>query len=94
MGKLTFNIVTPDGVIGPIDCDSVHITICDDASGKGGGSYGIRANSAKTLFALDCGEIKALLNGETIILGEGGTGFATVENNTVTAVIESFKKTE
>ena len=90
MSKLTLNIVTPNGARAPIQCDSVHLTICDDLSGKGGGSYGIRAGHAKSLLTLDQGVIRAFLSGQNVLTGKSGTGFATVERNTVTVVAESF----
>ena len=90
MGKLILNIVTPGGARDPIECDSVHLTICDDLSGKGGGSYGVRAGHAKALFSLDKGAVKALLSGQSVLTGESGMGFATVERNTVTVVTEGF----
>ena len=90
MSELILNIVTPKGAHNPIQCDSVRLTICDDLSGKGGGSYGIRAGHAKSLFPLDKGIIKAFLAGQTVLTGESDIGFATVERNIVTVVTEAF----
>ena len=93
MSKLILSIVTPNGARDPIPCDSIHLTICDDLSGKGGGSYGIRAGHAKALLTLDKGIIKAFLTGQNVLTGKNGAGFATVERNTVTVVAESFLET-
>ena len=93
MSKLVLNIVTPNGARDPIQCDSVHLTICDDISGKGGGSYGVRAGHAKSLLTLDKGIIEAFLSGQNVLTGEGDIGFATVEQNTVTVVTETFLET-
>ena len=90
MSKLVLNIVAPNGARDPIQCDSVHLTICDDLNGKGGGSCGIRAGHAKSLLTLDKGIIKAFLSGQNVLTGESDIGFATVEQNTVTVVTESF----
>ena len=90
MSKLTLKIVTPSGARAPIRCDSVHLTICDDLNGKGGGSCGIRAGHAKSLLTLDQGVIQAFLSGQTVLTGENDIGFATVEQNTVTVVTETF----
>ena len=90
MSELILNIVTPNGARDPIRCDSVHLTICDDLSGRGGGSYGVRAGHAKSLLSLDKGIIKAFLSGQNVLTGESGVGFATVERNTVTVVTETF----
>lgn len=90
MSKLILNIVTPNGARAPIQCDSVRLTICDDLSGRGGGSYGIRAGHEKSLLPLDQGVIKASLSGQNLLTGRSGAGFATVERNTVTVVTEAF----
>ena len=90
MSKLVLNIVTPNGARDPIQCDSIHLTVCDDLSGRGGGSYGIRAGHEKSLLSLDKGIIKAFLSGQNILTGENDIGFATVERNTVTVVTEAF----
>ena len=92
MSQLVLNIVTPNGARDPIRCDSVHLTICDDLSGRGGGSCGIRAGHAKSLLSLDKGIIKAFLSGQTVLAGESDVGFAAVERNTVTVVTESFSE--
>ena len=90
MSELVLKIVTPNGARDPIRCDSVHLTICDDLRGKGGGSYGIRAGHAKSLLSLDTGVVKAFLSDQIVLTGESGVGFATVERNTVTIVTEAF----
>lgn len=90
MSKLVLNIITPNGARDPIQCDSVRLTICDDLSGKGGGSYGVRAGHAKSLLTLDKGIVKAFLSGQNVLTGESDVGFATVEQNTVTVVTGSF----
>ena len=90
MSELILNIVTPNGARDPILCDSVQLTICDDLSGRGGGSYGIMAGHAKALLSLDKGVIKAFLSAQNVLTGESGAGFATVEENTVTVVTEEF----
>ena len=90
MAELVFQIVTPKKSYGPYDCDSIRLNICDGANGQGGGSCGIRKGHAKSLMTLDEGAIKGLLLGEVVISGQAGFGFATVHDNKVTAVVESF----
>ena len=90
MSKLILKIVTPSGNRDPIRCDSVHLTICDDLNGKGGGSYGIRAGHAKSLLSLDKGVIKAFLSGQNLLTGKNDIGFATVEQDAVTVVTDAF----
>ena len=90
MSKLTLTIVTPKGTRGPVSCDSIHLKICDDMNGKGGGSYGIKAGHTKSLLSLEKGVIEAFLMGEKILTGECDVGFATVNQNVVTVVVEGF----
>lgn len=93
MKGLKLKIVTPVKTYGPFDCDSVHITITDDMKGKGGGSYGLRTGELDALYALEEGKIEAYISGEKILSGKSGSGFATDEENTITAVVEYFEKT-
>ncbi len=92
MDKLTLHIVTPVGAGGRIACDSIRLTLSDDESGRGGGSYGVRPGHTKALLALGEGKIEAYLAGETVLSGVGGEGFATIEKNSVTVVTEEFRK--
>ena len=95
MGKqLILKIATPNGAHDPILCDSIRLTICDDLDGRGGGSYGIRPGHAKALLSLDQGSIKAFLSDRCVLTGHSGTGFATVEQNTVTVVTENFSEAQ
>ena len=81
-------IATPKGSISPIECDSVHLNISDDSKGKNGGNYGIRKGHVKALFSLEEGNISALLKGETVFSTKVSDGFATVENDIITVVVE------
>lgn len=94
MEALVFNIVTPKGTYGPYQCDSIRLTLCDAAHGQGGGSCGIRKGHAKSLMTLDEGPIKGFFDGQVVVTGKTGCGFATVNENVVTAVVESFCKEE
>ena len=85
-------IATPKGSLSPVECDSVHLNISDDAKGKSGGNYGIRKGHVNALFSLEEGNVSALLNGETVFSGKTGKGFATVDNDVVTVVVEKFSK--
>lgn len=94
MAELVLNIVTPKGTYGPVSCDSIHLTVCDNTRGKGGGSYGIRPGHMESLLTLDEGTVKAFLSGKQILEGKSGCGFATVANNTVTVVAETYSEEE
>ena len=86
---MVLKIVTPEGALTPVECDSVHLTVCDNKKGSGGGSYGIKKGHIEALFSLGKGEIKAFLDSEAIFSAKCGSGFANVKENTVTAVVEA-----
>ncbi len=92
MGALTLKIVTARGALEPVRCGSVHLTLCDGAKGRGGGSYGVRPGHARALFALDAGPVTALDGGQTVLSGQCAGGFAAVEPDTVTVITERFSR--
>lgn len=83
-------IATPKGSIKPVECDSVRLTVCDNEKGKKGGSYGIRKGHVKALFSLSPGEVSAFLNNEKIFNAATSKGFATVDKDKVTVVVEEI----
>ena len=85
---LTLKIVSKNGSLGPVSCDSVHLNLPDDTLGKGGGSMGIRPGHIKSLISLERGEVKAYLEGKEIFSCQTDVGFATVEDDVVTVVTE------
>ena len=91
---LTLSIVTLTGTSDPISCESIRLTVCDNANGKDGGSYGIRKGHVKALLALEAGTITAYENGTPILQAQTGKGFATVDQDTVTVVVDTFKRIE
>ncbi len=91
MAELVLNIVTPTGSCDPVTCDSIHLTVSDNAQGRGGGSYGIRAGHMEALLTLDEGTVKAFLSGKKILEGKSGCGFAIVAHNAVTVVAETYE---
>lgn len=91
MACLTLNIVTPDGALPPLFCESVYITVGDDKDEKKGGGYGIRTGHTKTLFSVATGPLRAY-NGDKILLDKiSGEGFATVENDVVTLILDNVR---
>lgn len=87
MGMLTLKILSSKGEKQTVSCDSVHLIIAEDAKGNQGGSYGIRPGHIRSLVALGCGDIKAYVKGEEILRTASKGGFATVEKDVVTCVI-------
>ncbi len=94
MSALTLSIVTPSGSHGPVECDSVHLTLADNAEGNSGGSCGIRKGHIKSLFALDKGSLTAYRGEKAVLTARCGAGFASVDSDTLTVVVEEFKKCE
>lgn len=75
----------------PVECDSIHLLLCDNNMGKGGGSIGIRQGHVKSLLSIEKGKVSAYLNGNEIFSCVTKGGFATVEHDTVTVVTEECK---
>ena len=89
---MELKIISPNGVVGPLECDSVHLFIADDAQEKMGGSYGIRQGHAEAVLVLDRGELSAFFESKLLLQGIHSSGFATVEKNLVTVVAENFEE--
>ena len=87
---LTLKIISKDGSLAPVECDSVHLTVSDDNNGGGGGSMGIRPGHIKSLISLDRCPVTAYLEGKEMFSRIADSGFATVENDTVTVVTEKI----
>lgn len=89
MSAILLEVITPKGVYEKLKCDSVHFNISDNLKGKNGGSYGVRSGHAKAIFSLEAGLTKAYLNGNLVFCVECGNGFATVNDNLVTLIVEN-----
>ncbi len=87
--KLVLKLLSPQGLLQQVECDSVNLCIVDDKNGKGSGSYGIRKGHAKALICLSKGKIEARDGGKVVLSKEVDGGFANVENDTVTVVADS-----
>ncbi len=88
MSRLTLCIVTPTGTQPTVMCDSIHLSVQDNQQGKGGGRYGIRAGHTQALLSVAPGKVEAFEKGKIIFQCHCGLGFATVENNQITLVVE------
>ena len=92
MGMLTLRIVTAEGAGEAVRCDCVHLTVCDDGKGRGGGSCGIRPGHIRAIFSLaEEGGVTALQGGRRIFAGRCAGGFATVDRDEVTVVTDRFE---
>lgn len=80
---LTLTIVTPDGKLPDILCDSITLFVCDTEKGKGGGSYGIRKGHINSVIALGTGDVTAKADGKVIFKESFLGGIAQIKNNTV-----------
>ena len=90
-GSLRLCVILPGEAIEDLPCDSVHLTLADDSRGKGGGSIGIRHGHAKAILALAPGSLTALLDGQIVLERRCSAGFARIENDRITVVIEATK---
>ena len=87
---LTFKIVSLNGGTEPIECDSVHLILCDSTEGKDGGSIGIRTGHIRSLLSVAGGKVSAYLDAKEIFSCQSDGGFATVEDDTVTLVTQKY----
>lgn len=94
MSELQLTVVTPGGSYGPLRCDSVRLTVCDNPDGRGGGSCGIRPGHIDALIALEKGTLTAYLNETQVLSANCGSGFATVSKNVVTVVTDEYSETK
>ena len=85
---LTLKIVAPDGKKAELECESVNLVARDNASGRGGGSVGIRPGHLPAVIALGKGEVCAFTQGEKVYSAAVFGGFALGKNNTVTVMTE------
>ena len=90
MKELTVEIITPKGTKFKKNCTSVQFNVADNSKGNYCGSYGVRAGHASSVIALKKGLVKAFDGNSLILSCECGNGFATVDENTVSLVVESF----
>ena len=85
-------IVTPNGTVGPVICDSVKLSVADGKKKQTGGSYGIRRGHAASVLALDEGRIEALNDGKTVLTLTTSRGFARVDKDMVTVTVSDITK--
>ena len=96
---MTLRLLTPTGISAEVGCDSIRLTLRDDAEGRGGGAVGILRDHAPAVMALGKGAIRASLAGEVVFRAKADDGFASVRDNVITvitdsAVVESWKNGE
>jgi len=89
---MTLSVLTPQGEDSKTLCDSVQLTLSDDAQGRGGGLIGIRRGHRRAVMALGSGVVRASLGGETVFLARTQGGFASVRDNVVAVIADSVEK--
>ena len=83
---LVLKIITQEGALPEVYCDSIRVDIAEDTKGRGDGSYGIRKGHAEALLALGKGKIRACENGKEIFSHPVNGGFATISKNIITVL--------
>ena len=86
---MEFIVLTPHGEAVDVHCDSVHLTICDDETGHGGGQIGFHRGHLPAVLALGDGAADALLHGETVFHTTLHGGFASVRNDVIRVITDS-----
>lgn len=87
-------VLTPHGEAVDVHCDSVHLTICDDETGHGGGQVGFHRGHLPAVLALGDGPADALLHGEAVFHTVVHGGFASVRNDVIRVITDSAVDTE
>ncbi len=91
---IEFIVLTPHGKAVDIRCDSVHLVLCDDETGHGGGQVGLRRGHLPAVLALGDGPADALLHGETVFHTVLHGGFASVRDNVIRVITDSEIETD
>ena len=92
--SLLLKICTVDRQLEKDGCDCVILNIAEDSKGGFSGSCGIRRGHAKAVFALSQGVIRAKAKDEVIFSLDVSDGFATVENDVVTVIVDRCNEAE
>lgn len=87
---LKLTVITTDREPISVECDSIHLTVKDNEKGHGGGCYGIRYGHENAVIALGKGPLEAFEDGKSILKLDCSEGFARVEREKITAVIEKI----
>ena len=91
---IEFIVLTPHGKAVDIRCDSVHLVLCDDETGHGGGQVGLRRGHLPAVLALGDGPADALLHGETVFHTVLHGGFASGRADVIRVSTESDIETD
>ena len=83
-GGLRFRLLTPEGEVFSCSCDGVDLTAKDNASGRGGGSLGVRRGHLPAVAALEeGGRLRILAEGKTLFSCRVRGGFARIGRDEV-----------
>lgn len=90
--QLTVKFFTIDTQVPDVKCDSIQLSVSDNAKGEFSGLYGIRKGHAKAAFSLKAGKVSAWSGSEQVFTANISTGFAMVENNEVRITVDRVEK--
>ena len=89
--SLELVIITPNGIFGRFECDSVIINIPDGKKGNEAGAYGLKKGHISSSFLLaKGGKISASLNGKAVLSAIVSDGFANAEPDSVTVTVDKI----
>ena len=88
-------VLTPDGEVCRVECDSVRLPVPDPKNGgEPGGTVGIRRGHTDALVAVFPGKIEAFADGRPVVSCETGGGLAMVGGDRVTVLAQSVTRKE
>ena len=85
---MSFQLLTPKGSSHEMTCDSVSLTLEDNAEGRGGGSIGILYGHAPAVMALGKGPAVVKELGNIVFSAQVNGGFASVRDNRITVITD------
>ncbi len=88
-------VLTPDGEVCRVECDSVRLPVPDPKDRDApGGTVGIRRGHTDALMAVSPGKIEAFADGVSVLIYETDGGLAMVGGNRVTVLAQSVTRKE
>ncbi len=88
--NLKLRILTPEGVNTEADCDSITMVMANGKQGNEEGLIGIHPGHADAVISLSQGPVTAKKAGATVLEFAVNGGFAVVNNNTVSIIVNKY----
>lgn len=88
--NLRLRILTPEGVNTETDCDSITMVMANGKQGNEEGLIGIHPGHTDAVISLSQGPVTAKKAGATVLEFTVNGGFAVVNDNTVSIIVNKY----